>query len=142
MTPRCEEDDDDDDRDREEHVENECKHPKWVQDTFLTNSTLAKLFEIALADQRESENARVTASSAAARCLASSPKLLVDFATSSVCAHYISRLISDDSSKVSGNGLRCLNVVLSNEASKSAFLDTLRTNSSGSSGGDLSLIHI
>ena len=136
VTPRCEEDDDDDDRDREEHVENECKHPKWVQDTFLTNSTLAKLFEIALADQRESENARVTASSAAARCLASSPKLLVDFATSSVCAHYISRLISDDSSKVSGNGLRCLNVVLSNEASKSAFLDTLRTNSSGSSGGD------
>mgnify|MGYP003315446904 FL=1 len=68
VTPRCEEDDDDDDRDREEHVENECKHPKWVQDTFLTNSTLAKLFEIALADQRESENARVTAASAAARC--------------------------------------------------------------------------
>ena len=135
VTPRCDDDDDDDD-DKEENAENECKHPKWVQDTFLTNATLAKLFEIALADQRESENARVTASSAAARCLASSPQLLVDFATSSVCAHYVSRLISDDSSKVSGNGLRCLNVVLSNEASKSAFLETLRSSSSAATSGD------
>ena len=116
--------------------ENECKHPKWVQNAFLTNSTLAKLFEIALADQRESENARVTASSAAARCLASSPKLLLDFATSSVCAHYVSRLISDDSTKVSGNGLRCLNVVLSNDSAKSAFLETLRSSSTSSRGGE------
>lgn len=139
VTPRCDDDDDGhevDDDNKEENAENECKHPKWVQDTFLTNATLAKLFEIALADQRESESARVTASSAAARCLASSPQLLVDFATSSVCAHYVSRLISDDSSKVSGNGLRCLNVVLSNEASKHAFLETLRASSSTASNGD------
>ena len=50
----CDDDDDGhevDDDNKEENAENECKHPKWVKDTFLTNATIAKLFEIALADQ-------------------------------------------------------------------------------------------
>ena len=51
VTPRCDDDDDGhevDDNNKEENAENECKHPKWVQDTFLTNATLAKSLEIAL----------------------------------------------------------------------------------------------